>query len=162
MCNQKLRIKFISGFLFALLLFLCSQELFAKPKLKLNGSIVAYAIAPEEWQGSILGITSILIVKVSKVVKGRETSKFIIVRFTGKKSNYFDSEFTKEKTFKLNLERTDYCDASIESLLYANTFDEKEVVTKVRSSLTFVSGINESIIPAELKMPCYFISSKKS
>jgi hypothetical protein len=160
MFNEKLRIKLVCGLFFSLWLVLFNQELFAKPNLRLNGSIVAYGIAPEESQGSFLGITSILIVKISKVLKGQETSKFIIVRFTGKKSNYFDSEFTGKEIFKLNLERTDFCDDFIESLLYTRTFDENEIVKKERSDLKFVSGINENEIPADLKMPCYFISPK--
>lgn len=158
--NEKLRVKLVRG-LFFLFLILINQELFAKTDLRLSGSVVAYFISPEESQGSFLGSTSILIVKVSKVLKGRETSKFIIVRFTGKKSNYYDSEFTGKEIFRLNLERTNFCDDFIGSMLFVRTFDENENITKERSDLKFVSGMSENQIPADLKMPCYFISPEK-
>jgi len=160
LCIRKLRMKLFLGVFLTFLIVLFNQELVAKPNLKLTGSVIAYGIADEEVQGSFLGITSILIVKVSKVLKGNETSKFIIVRFTGKKSNYFDSEFTGKEIFKLNLERTESCDDFIESMLYTRTFDENEIVKKERSDLKFVSGMNENEISADLKMPCYFISPR--
>jgi hypothetical protein len=157
MFNKKLKINLVCGLLFIFLSVCLSQELFAKPDLKVKGSIIAYYIAPEEMQGSFLGVTNILVIKVSKVLKGQETSKFIIVRFNGKKSNYFNSDFTENKDFKLELDRTNFCDDFIENLLFVRTSDDNKNIKKERSDLEFVLGANQNQIPNDVNMPCYFI-----
>lgn len=135
-----------------------SQEIVAKSNLKLKGNIIAYYFAPAESQGSFIGVTNILVVKVSKILKRRETSKFIIVRFIGVRNNYFKSEFKENEDFELKLERTVFCDDSIEGLLFVRTFDENKTVKEERSDLKFVPWVIENQIPSKAKMPCYFIS----
>ena len=160
--NEKIKIILVRGLLFLFLSVSLNQEISAKPNLTLKGNVVAYYIAPEEIQGSFLGITNILVVRVSKILKGQETSKFIIVRFNGKKNNYFNSEFTENEVFKLKLERTNICDDFIESLLFVRVFDVNKNVKKERSDLKFVPGVNENEIPSDNKIPCYFIIPEKS
>lgn len=128
--GEKIKTNVVRVLLFFFSCALLNQEIVAKPDLKLKGNIIACYFAPEESQGSFIGVTNILVVKVSKILKGRETSKSIIVRFIGVRNNYFKSVFKENEDFELKLERTVFCDDSIEGLLFVRTFDENKTVKK--------------------------------
>ena len=149
------------------LLFICltvlvsAQTATAKTDLKIKGTVVAYWFASEALpKGSFLGVTDIFIVKVLKVVKGKQKSKFLVASFLGNRDDYPVLEFTADKVFEFNLEKFDIEEAGIERLMYTRTFDENNNIIIERNDLEFVNGFDERSIPKDLLLPQYFVTQK--
>ncbi len=137
------RVGMVVSLLIFIFLQISNQEVFAKNRLEADGSIVAYSFSPPEWQTSFAGITNILVVEVSKVLKGKEKSKFIVVRFVGDRKEYAVSELTKGKIFRFNLERYNSCDTKIDNLMFVKDIDDNSNFIYHRSNLKFVSDDDE-------------------
>jgi hypothetical protein len=156
---KKIREKFYLILFIFVFVVVSNQTVLAKTDLKINGSVVAYSLPREEWFNfTFLGITNILVVKVLKVVKGKEKSEFIIVRYTGNRKDYPVSEFTINKVFRFNLEKYDWDGVRIKEYMFVRALDENDNIIFYRSDLKFVEGFGEQLIPKDLLMPTYFIS----
>jgi len=140
-----------------LLLIIClivfNLPVSAKVDLKIEGSIHGYYFAPIEWQGSFLGITNIFVVRISKVLKGKENSEFIVVRFGGEGKEYDPAEFASGKTYPFNLRKIDWEGTTMDRLMYVKDIDEGGNFQYHRSKFELVGVEN---IPVETLMPDYY------
>lgn len=126
----------------------------AKSNVKLIGSIAGYNI----WRGptvSFLNVESILLLKVSKVIKGKVKSDYVIVRFFATPEDYSNRGKNVGVTKDYSLERRSDCDDTITNLLTFEIRNAQGEITDSYESLILSSDTNKEALPLTKKLPCY-------
>lgn len=129
-----------------LTLTLCFSEINAQEfDLKIKGSIVMYDRFPPGAFLNMSGATSTFVVKISKIVEGKEGAEYVLIAT----NHSFDKkEFDAKKNLQFNLLRIPAFDEKVNNLLY---FDTQKTIPALL--LSKEAKLEE--IPLDRTLPAY-------
>lgn len=137
-----------------------STKVIAKTDLEIKGNVLGYSLSTTKTFSSFVFPTNPLLVKVSKIIKGKEKSEYIIVRLRGESKDYIVDNFGVNKTLTFKLERYEGCDERIKDLMVFKDKDENGKIIETPQNFKFVSGINKELLSSRKIIPCYFVSQE--
>lgn len=151
--------------MFLLIIFLFCNLIQAQKvssRIKLSGTVVAFEQSP--WHISKLTSvekSEVMIVRVNKVIKGKEQSKYIkvIYRYLSEKNALPEKVFSSDNEWNFALTRNSSCDNSI-----AKTYPKSQrndVIAGDDSAMIYLvpTGSHDKNILTEQILPCYSLKS---
>ena len=130
----------------------------AKTDLKIKGNVIGYSL-PGLYT-SLFSYNSLL-VRVRKVVQGKERSQYVRVRFAGTDPAYVPSNFSLETLFEIRLNRIPSCDTTFGELKGFEFRRNEGGPTERSAVLTFVPGVEKDVLSDGTRLPCYLTDDSR-
>lgn len=131
------------------------QKIRFKENLKVNATVVAYDILSAKEKGN----TEVFFVKIDKIKKGKEKSKYLIItRFHSKDDSLVEKIIGGKIEWYFGLMRANYCDAKLRDFEYLEMKNQEGVVEKKYKRLEFIGESNTTNLPMDEILPCYLLS----
>lgn len=122
--------------------------------LKLVGTVVAV----EELYGHIYSSekinTSYLIVRVDRIIKGQENSRYILISYKWRLKDKLDPFSKRATQWELNLTKTKGCPKMLRELQYVE-FGLEGTTTGIMPRFRRTWGVEFELLPFDIPLPCY-------
>jgi len=139
------------------LLGIVSPKVEARTQLVIEGNVLGYNLYANKPVSLPMLYPSL--VRITKILKGKEKSQYVLVLFSGLKKDFAMDKFGPDKILKFELERQTFCDNRIGNLMYPGlTLDDNGKVIETSQTFTLVPGVVKKSLPLKKKVPCYVIS----
>jgi hypothetical protein len=147
-------------FIFILFQIPCSAQ---KSKLKVLGTVIAEELSfGHIYSDKIINIKH-LIVRLNKVIEGKEESQYILIKYKWRLKDYPTSLDTEnESQWEFSLKKDNSCNKSLREIQYALFADDKGKINGLLPALKRKQGAETEQLPFSVTLPCYQINYKNS